>query len=61
MGLSHETACYRLRIIVLLGVFSCLADVAYAEDPDLAKLFQERGTQGTLIIESLDGNTRYLL
>jgi beta-lactamase class D/ABC-type Zn uptake system ZnuABC Zn-binding protein ZnuA len=31
-----------------------------AEDPDLAKLFQDRGVKGTVVIDALDGQTRYL-
>jgi len=29
------------------------------EDPDLAKIFVERGVQGTIIIRSLDGSTAF--
>ena len=47
----------------LLGAAFCMFTAvlnAYAEEADLAKLFQERNVVGTIVLSSLDGNTTYL-
>ncbi|GAK48984.1 beta-lactamase [Candidatus Moduliflexus flocculans] len=47
----------------LLGIAFCLFTAvvnAYAEDADLAKLFQERTVVGTIVISSFDGKTTYI-
>jgi len=47
----------------LLGIAFCVFTAvlnAYAEDADLAALFQERNVVGTLVISSLDENTIYI-
>jgi beta-lactamase class D len=44
-----------LSVVILL-----MAAICHAEDTDLAKLFQERGVEGTIIISSLDGKKNYV-
>ncbi len=46
-------------LIALLLIFFITANT-HAEDPDLAKLFLDRGVEGTIIISSLDGKTNYI-
>jgi beta-lactamase class D len=49
-----------LTLFVILILTFCIPVSSYAEDSDLAKLFQERGIKGTMIISSLDGKTSYI-
>lgn len=46
--------------LVSFALSSIIALPCYAEDAELAKLFQERGIVGTIVITSLDGKTEYI-
>ena len=51
----------KVRIGHAVLLYMCLFPfLLSAEDPPLARLFAEKGLTGTLIIESLDGATRFL-
>jgi beta-lactamase class D len=56
MKLIH--AIFNLITIAILLLF--IKVYSYAEDPDLAKLFQSRGVEGTFIIDSLDSKETYV-
>jgi beta-lactamase class D len=49
-----------LNLSVILALIFCLTLIACVDDADLAKLFQERGVEGTIIISSLDGKFSYI-
>ncbi len=51
-------AIFNLFIIAVLPLF--INGYSYAEDSDLAKLFQSRGVEGTIIIDSLDSKKTYV-
>lgn len=51
-GFSGFLVTFALSFIIVLP--------CYAEDAELAKLFQERGVEGTIIIASLDSKTEYI-
>ncbi|MCX5812352.1 MAG: class D beta-lactamase [Proteobacteria bacterium] len=49
-----------LSFVAALAVIFLVAGYVHADDPDLAKLFKDRGVEGTIVISSLDGTTNYV-
>ena len=49
-----------LRFLVILELTFFIAAYSHADDADLAKLFQDRGVEGTIIISALDGKINYV-
>jgi len=45
-------------LALLIGIVFALQ--GHAEDPEIASLFSEAGVEGTIVIENLDGNERYV-
>jgi beta-lactamase class D len=45
------------RVIIVLFA---LTFTVYSEDPEISKLFLEKGAAGTIVISSLDGKTEYV-
>ena len=48
-----------LMMFIILPLSLCLTPHGFADDPGLAKLFQERGVEGSMVISSLDGKIEY--
>ncbi|RII30219.1 MAG: class D beta-lactamase [Geobacter sp.] len=49
-----------IRFFVVSTLTFFITATSHADDADLAKLFQDRGLEGTIVISSLDGKTSYL-
>lgn len=49
---------HRILRLLILFLFA-MATTAFAEDADIARLFNNKNIQGTMIISSLDGTTTY--
>lgn len=56
--MKHFQATY--GFLVVLTLFFSIIATSHADDADLAKLFQDRGVAGTIVISSLDGKMRYV-
>lgn len=56
--MNHFKATIGFLIVVTITIF--IAVPSYADDADLAKLFKDRGVEGTIIISSLDGKINYV-
>lgn len=58
---SRSPRCLALIIfLVMLPLAFFGVMTSYADDSDLAKLFRDRGVEGTIVISSLDGTTHYI-
>jgi len=49
-----------MRPILALLIAIAFATQVHAEDAEIASLFSEAGVEGTIVIEKLDGNQRYV-
>jgi len=58
MHMNHFKSTIGFLIVLTITVF--IAVPSSADDDDLAKLFKDRGVEGTIIIASLDGKTNYV-
>jgi len=56
--LRHFQSTYGFLIVLTLTFF--ITVTSHADDTDLAKLFQDRGVEGTIIISAFDGKTKYI-
>jgi beta-lactamase class D len=56
--LKHFQSTYGFLIVLSLTLF--ITVTSHADDNELAKLFQDRGVEGTIIISPLDGKTNYV-
>jgi beta-lactamase class D len=56
--MKHFQITFGFLVVLTLTIF--IAAPSYADDADLAKLFQDRGVEGTIIISSLDGKMNYV-
>jgi beta-lactamase class D len=56
--MKHFQSPYILLAVLALTLF--IGAASHADDAELAKLFQDRGAEGTIIISSLDGKVNYV-
>ena len=49
-----------MRPILALLIATVLSTQGHAEDAEIASLFWEAGVEGTIVMENLDGNERYV-
>jgi hypothetical protein len=49
-----------MRPILTLLIAVVFATQGHAEDAEIASLFSDAGVEGTIVIENLDGNERYV-
>lgn len=56
--MKYLQSTYGFLVVLTLTLF--VAVTSHADDNDLAKLFQSRGVEGTIIISSLDGKMSYV-
>jgi beta-lactamase class D len=60
-GRNHLTYLQtKCGFLLLLTLTFLIAATSHADDADLAKLFQDRGVEGTIIISSLDGKMSHV-
>jgi beta-lactamase class D len=60
-GRNHLTYLQtKCGFLLLLTLTFLIAATSHADDADLAKLFQDRGVEGTIIISSLDGKMNHV-
>ncbi|MCX5806175.1 MAG: class D beta-lactamase [Proteobacteria bacterium] len=56
--MKHFRITFGFLVVLTLTIF--ITATSHADDADLAKLFQDRGVEGTIIISSLDGKMNYV-